>query len=617
MTQAAAIASPCVFTFDRANGVLTSLNANARQLLNELGLADHARPTLALIERRIAAGGQVIATAPSPAEVGEASRELRRTCLLHDGTTLHMSRIWSDGSNPVLLVEIAKDEREAEFLKRQLSELLAAAGDAIVSVDADQNIVLFNRQAECLFGYEASEIVGQPLDRLLPEAVRARHRDYVASFGSEGRESRLMSARPEIRGRRRDGSAFPAEAAISKIEIDGALTYMAVVRDLTDIRAAEETIRKHEAQLRAIIAGLPFGIAVCRPADGRILFANEAFAELVDLTLPALLGESLATFYDDPVPDTSPLDRQWCAPALEVPLRGASGAWRWVVNSIVKVAFGGEDAMLCACYDVSEQRRIEQELRRAKDDADTANRAKSMFLANMSHELRTPLNAILGFSEIIASDVLGPLEAARCREYARIVHRSGQHLLNVVNDILDLSRVEAGRVKLDESVFAPAPAIADCLGMVAENAAAASLSLESDVEAGLARLRGDERLFKQIVLNLLSNAIKFTPQKGSVRVSATLDGDGALRLVVADNGIGIAAEDIPKLLKPFAQVESHLSRRFQGTGLGLALSSEFARLHGGSLALESEPGRGTSIVVKFPASRVVARAIEGVAIAAN
>ena len=733
MRSNSTVASPAVFTFDQSNGKLTSLNAAAQELLAELELSAESGLSLALIERRATARGQLVATAPGLAVADGETRELRRTCLLEDGRTLHLTRIWSTLSSTVLLVEIVEEDKEAEFLRRQMSELLAAAGDAILSVDADQNIILFNRQAETMFGYEASEIVGQPLDVLLPKSIRGRHRRYVASFRSECQESRPMSGRPEIKGRRKDGSEFPAEAAISKIELDGSPIFTAVIRDLTVLREAEEQIRKHEAQLRAIIEELPFGVAVCRPVDGHVLFVNTGFAELIGEPVENLLGASLARFYDDPAPEPAPNAAGSSSAAQEILIRTASGERRWVVNSVVGMTFGGEDALLCACYDVTdrrqalealhksrrslakaqqiaqlgswnwdvqldrldwsdeayrifemergpraptydtfrahvhpddldathkafqrsvmeleaisidlrlllaggrmkyvhievevecdesgrvrslvgtiqdttEMRRAEQELRRAKEEADTANRAKSMFLANMSHELRTPLNAILGYSEIMANDILGPLDNERRKEYAHNIHCSGRHLLEVVNDILDLSRIEAGRVKLNEAAFSPVSVIDECLGMVAENAAAASLMIERRIGPNLPLLYGDERLFKQVMLNLLSNAIKFTPEKGYVEVSAAQEKDGTLRVIVMDNGIGIAPGDIPKLLKPFAQIESHLSRRFQGTGLGLALSSEFLRLHGGTLTLESQPGQGTSVIVDFPAERVI------------
>jgi signal transduction histidine kinase len=222
----------------------------------------------------------------------------------------------------------------------------------------------------------------------------------------------------------------------------------------------------------------------------------------------------------------------------------------------------------------------------------------------MSHELRTPLNAILGFSEIMSSDILGTLDVDRYRDYARDIHRSGEHLLEVVNDVLDLARIEAGRTILHEAPFDPEEMARDCSHMMEERAAAAGLRIEIVTTRGLPRLYGDERLCKQVLINLLSNAVKFTPPGGLVRIGLTVLPSNDFSMSVTDSGIGIAADDIPELMKPFVQIESHLSRRFQGTGLGLSLCNEFMRLHGGALSIESKLGRGTIVTASFPAARV-------------
>ena len=248
--------------------------------------------------------------------------------------------------------------------------------------------------------------------------------------------------------------------------------------------------------------------------------------------------------------------------------------------------------------------RHEEVLRKARQQAEAANRAKSDFLANMSHELRTPLNAILGFSEVMMREVAGPIGQPQYREYASDIHDSGRHLLEVINDILDLSKIEAGRVELVDGRVALGPLVEKAVRLVAERAKQAEVEIRLLSEPNLPDLSADERLVKQAVLNLLSNAVKFTPRGGRVEISLLLTADGALCLRVRDSGIGIAEADLERVLTPFTQAESALSRNYQGTGLGLPLTKSFMEMHGGTLALKSRPGEGTEVTLRFPPGRV-------------
>jgi signal transduction histidine kinase len=247
----------------------------------------------------------------------------------------------------------------------------------------------------------------------------------------------------------------------------------------------------------------------------------------------------------------------------------------------------------------------ERKMLQARHEAETASRAKTEFLANMSHELRTPLNAIIGFSEILAHQLYGALGNDRYRDYAADIHSSGTHLLEVVNDILDISKVEAGQLNLNEEPVSLASTIEKAMRILQERAEAAGLSLVPEVEANLPPLRADARLVKQSLVNLLSNSIKFTPAGGSITARAARGASGGLVLAVIDTGIGIAAEDIPRALAPFGQIDSALNRRYEGTGLGLPLVKSFAELHGGRLTLDSTLGAGTTVTMHFPPERVI------------
>jgi len=233
-----------------------------------------------------------------------------------------------------------------------------------------------------------------------------------------------------------------------------------------------------------------------------------------------------------------------------------------------------------------------------KTRAEEANQAKSKFLANMSHELRTPLNAIIGFSEIMESAMFGPLGTDKYGEYCRDIHQSGQYLLDVINDVLDMSKIEAGRIRPDLSEIRVGRLLNDAMRVVSARADDKRLTLTADISHGI-RLMADARLLKQIVLNLLSNAVKFTPEGGHVIVRAR-SSDGQARIAIVDTGIGIPKDALARLGRPFEQVESHITKTHQGSGLGLAIAKSLTELHGGTMRIRSTPGKGTLVLLRMP-----------------
>jgi signal transduction histidine kinase len=242
--------------------------------------------------------------------------------------------------------------------------------------------------------------------------------------------------------------------------------------------------------------------------------------------------------------------------------------------------------------------RLFSEIQDKSRQLEIANQHKSEFLANMSHELRTPLNAIIGFSEVLLERMFGELNEKQ-DDYLKDIFSSGKHLLSLINDILDLSKIEAGRMELDVETFDVPSALDNALTLVRERAQRHGIALGLEVDPALGELRADERKFKQILLNLLTNAVKFTPDGGKVDVRARL-ADGVLQVAVADTGIGIAAADQAAVFEEFKQVGRHYTNKQEGTGLGLALTKRFVELHGGTLTLESEPGKGSTFTFTLP-----------------
>lgn len=272
--------------------------------------------------------------------------------------------------------------------------------------------------------------------------------------------------------------------------------------------------------------------------------------------------------------------------------------------------------------DISDRKQAEQSLRDAHDKLEhrvrertselqlamqetiKANQAKSNFLASMSHELRTPLNAIIGFSEMMSSQILGKLDD-RYVSYLTDIQTSGHHLLNLINDVLDLSKIEAGQLKLNEDDVDLDKTLRSSFEMICSSANASSVSLRYDLANTPLKLRADERAITQIALNLLSNAIKYNGEGGEVVLTASSEKENAIAFSVSDTGIGIAAADIPRVLQPFGQVRENAHRAHEGTGLGLSLSKQLVELHGGDLGIQSEPGKGTTVTIRFPPERTI------------
>ncbi len=479
--------------------------------------------------------------------------------------------------------------------------------DALVTTDSAGRIRSFNPAAERLFGRSAADVRGRPFRMLLQAESTGPEGDAGGSLlggiagSGEPREMQAVHA---------NGNSFEIDLAVTRTDDELAAFYIALVRDIGTRKAAEREAAQSRHRLLDAIESLSEGFALY-DSDDRLMLCNEKYRAIfpgaADLLCPGWLFDDIMRAYaamlgpadgvEQPSEWAEEMVRHHNDPKGVYEIRGAGG--RWLQLGERRTHDGGVAVIVS---DITELKLREAELRRARDEAELANRSKSEFLANMSHELRTPLNAVIGFAEMMEAQLFGPLGHDNYRTYAKDIRSSGEHLLAVINDILDMARIEAGKIALNEEMVDLAAIAETAARLIAQRAESAGLRLALALDRDVPLVFADARLVKQCLVNLLSNAVKFTPGGGRIEVR-TADTPEGLVLEVADTGIGIAPADMEQVLAPFGQAYGALDRRYEGTGLGLPLVKSYMELHGGELRLESAPGKGTRAVLIFPPER--------------
>ncbi len=381
---------------------------------------------------------------------------------------------------------------------------------------------------------------------------------------------------------------------------------------IAERRNAEQALRKSKELFKAFIEHSPTKIHI-KDADGRYILINKLSEELFGQTNEEAGGKTSHDIFPKDVADAfAAHDRavvesgQAITQEEEFRLGGKAHTFL-TVKFPIKDSTGEVVTVGSVGTDITERKLAEKFILEAKEEAELANRATSEFLANMSHELRTPLNANIGFAEVIQNEILGPTGNSKYCDYATDISVSGQHLLELINDILDLSKIESGTVELREENIDVIEVARSSMLLLKARAQSGSVSLEQHLPEALPELRADRRRVKQILVNLLSNAVKFTPPGGRVSIEAWYSPDSGHVFQVTDTGIGMAPQAIPKALAPFQQIDSQLNRKYDGSGLGLPLAKSLVELHRGTLELQSKVGTGTAVTVRFPAERSVSR----------
>jgi PAS domain S-box-containing protein len=514
--------------------------------------------------------------------------------------------------NRELKSAVSKQEhlnQSLEKSERQNRAILDAVNDVIFEAAPNGKILFLNETWEKITGIPVQQSVGIDLFSMIhPQEVEQQRHEIHRLV-----EGRIHDYRSFLRVRTLNGTFHATEMAISMVQRDDEprLRIVGTLTSVEDRRRAERALMDAEKKYRTIVENAAGGIYQLTP-EGIYLSANPALARILGYDSPESLLRDVKNaheqIYVNPRGRQSflrELNKRGSIANYEAQVIRKDGAKIWVSENARVVADDGGDTLYYegSMEDITERKNSDIALREAKFNSDLANRAKSEFLANMSHELRTPLNAIIGFSEIIYKEVFGEIDHDAYKDYAKDINESGQNLLKVINEILDISKIEASERQLNEGIVDIGETIKTCVQILRSKADENDLSVEVQASK-LPHLIGEDVAVKQIIMNVLSNAVKFTPKGGKVTIGANINVDGGMAIHITDTGVGLDEAEIEKALSPFGQVNSAFSRSHAGTGLGLTLVDALVRLHGGNLEILSQKGIGTTVSIVFPKSRV-------------
>jgi PAS domain S-box-containing protein len=499
----------------------------------------------------------------------------------------------------------------------RFSQIFEASPDAILQVDRQGHIVLANSLAGEMFRCRLDDLLGKSVDELVPGRFRERHPEYREHYQAKP-AMRPMGSGLDLWARRSDGSEFPVDINLSPLDTKDGPQVMCVVRDMTDRKRIEEDLRRQAQLIEASHDAI-----IVREPGGRILQWNAGAQEIYGWQAADAVGQVTHTLFQTGFPVSlddveAALDRpgRWDGELRHTRRDGA----RITVESrhiLVRGTDGTPAAVLETNRDITLRKQAEEavaalntklgatnkELELRNREVERANRLKSEFLASMSHELRTPLNAIIGFSDLLAEQTAGPLSSKQQR-FVSHIQQGARHLLALINDILDLSKVEAGRLELNRENVPVATALAEVLVSIRPAAAAKDIAVHSSIGPDVT-VFADRIRFKQILVNLLGNAVKFTPEGGRIWVEAA-ERRGRLTVSVSDTGLGISIEEQEAIFDAFHQAGATTKGIKEGTGLGLAITKRLVEEHGGRIWVESEPGKGARLSFTMPAGRAAA-----------
>jgi PAS domain S-box-containing protein len=525
--------------------------------------------------------------------------------LRHSKVVFYAVVLASLAAMALALESVRRSERRAWLAQEQGRKLFRAVEQSPVSVmitDANGTIEYVNPSFAGLTGYDRDEVIGGSPRMFKSTLMPAQAYADLWATVSTGQEWR-----GEMLNRRKDGTLYWESMTVAPVR--GAngqlLNYVAFKEDVSELKTLRRDLEREHETLRGVLTAIHDAIALV-DHTGEFVYVNRALeAEF------GPVGDRKCQDYFAPHSAECPIcgSRDHCLHGDMATSREWLSASTGKVYELTESQVTGPDgkfSVLQVFHDITLRKQAEAALDSARQAAEVANRAKTEFLAVMSHELRTPLNAIIGFAEILESELLGPLGVPQYVEFAHDIHISGRNLLQLINDILDVARIEVGRVELNHAPLDMAEVVRVVITLVRERAEHGQVEVSDDLPDVIPVIMADGRRVKQALLNVLANAVKFTPAGGRVEVAVRMADDAGLDLVVTDTGIGIPPEDLERVMNVFVQGENSYKRRYQGSGLGLPLTRQLMELHGGSLSLTSTVGEGTCATLHFPAACVIA-----------
>lgn len=492
-----------------------------------------------------------------------------------------------------------KMERREQHLRLILDNVV----DGIITMDDKSIIRSYNPAAEKIFGFTMDEAIGQKVTILMPEPLRARHDHYIEQFLATG-ERNIIGIPLELVGERKDGSHFPMSIAVGRLPYDNQTLFTAIIRDITHAKQVEDALKKSERRLKEAQRIGRIGDWSLDVASGKLQWSDQVFR--IFGYEPGELQPSYQAFFAAVHPQDIDKVRaseqgslqQGGKHSIDHRIVLPDGEIRWVHEEAEAIFDGQGTALLLTgtVHDITQQKTVEAEALQAKEEAEKANQAKSEFLSRMSHELRTPLNSILGFTQVL--EMKGN-EDEGIMEVAREIHAAGDHLLELINEVLDLARIEAGHIKLSMESVQLGVVLEECLAIIRTLAQERNIEVQmlsdacADVEVYVDRTR-----LKQVLLNLLSNAVKYNSDNGLLQLDCARLGDERVRVSITDSGGGIAEENYAQLFEPFNRLGAEKSM-IEGTGIGLALSKNLVESMSGTIGFESTLGQGSTFWVEL------------------